>query len=88
MTDRRESRKKVYCYIAEQAKKLNLDLSNRTNDRMTKVNFISLNDLAALKEGLSDPPQELVASLKKLLRTIASDAKIDDYLVRPFSFRD
>jgi len=67
-----------------QATKLNLDL-NRTSDKaITDVNYVSLNDLVGLKDGLTDPPQQLVVALKKLLKSVASEVEIDEYLVKPF----
>jgi len=45
---------------------------------------ISLDELVGLKEGLSDPSQELVVALKKILRRVTSEAEIDKHLVKPF----
>lgn len=84
MTSRRESRKRAYHYIITQATKLNLDL-NRTSDKAAAdANYISLNDLVGLKEGLTDPTQQLVVALKKVLKSVASELEIDEYLVKPF----
>lgn len=84
MTSRRESRKRAYHYIITQATKLNLDL-NRTSDKVAAdANYISLNDLVGLKEGLTDPTQQLVVALKKVLKSVASELEIDEYLVKPF----
>ena len=84
MSKRRESRKRAYRYIVEQATKLNRDLGHESDKTIADIDYISLYDLEELKEGLSDPPQELVVKLKKIFRHVASEAKIDQYLVRPF----
>ena len=84
MTSRRESRKKAYHYIVAQVKKLNLNL-DRTSEKITNdVDYISLNDLIGLKDGLTDPPQKLVVALKKLLKSVTNEVEIDKYLVKPF----
>ena len=84
MTSRRESRKRAYHYIITQATKLNLDLSRTSDKAAADANYISLNDLVGLKEGLTDPTQQLVGALKKLLKSVASEVEIDEYLVKPF----
>ncbi len=84
MTSRRESRERAYHYIITQATKLNLDLSRTSDKAATDANYISLNDLVGLKEGHTDPTQQLVVALKKLLVSIASEVEIDEYLVKPF----
>lgn len=81
MTGKRETRKRAYRYVMAQTKKLNLDLMHGSDKTITDVNY----DLVGLKEGLAGPPQELVVALKKLLKDVASEAEIDEYLVRPFS---
>jgi len=55
---------------------LALNLNRRLDKIITDVNFISLNDLMGLKEGIGGAPQELVAILKKLLKYVASEAEI------------
>ena len=84
MIDRGENRKRAYQYIVEQAKKINWDLTPKSPGIIADNRYISLDDLLGLKEGLSDPPQELVITLKKLLSHVVSETEIDDYLVRPF----
>ena len=84
MTSRRESRKRAYHYIITQATKLNLDLSRTSDKAAADANYISLNDLVGLKEGLTDPTQQLVVALKKLLKSVTSEVEIDEYLVKPF----
>ena len=81
MTGKRETRKRAYRYVMTQTKKLNLDLMHGPDETITDVNY----DLVGLKEGPAGPPQELVVALKKLLKDVASEAEIDEYLVRPFS---
>ena len=84
MTSRRESRKRAYHYIITQGTKLNLDLSRTSDKAAADANYISLNDLVGLKEGLTGPTQQLVVALKKLLKSVASEVEIDEYLVKPF----
>ena len=84
MTSRRESQKRAYHYIITQATKLNLDLSRISDKAAADANYISLNDLVGLKEGLADPNQQLVVALKNLFKGVASEVEIDEYLVTPF----
>ncbi len=84
LADLRENRKKAYYYIITQINKLNLYLDRNADSRTTDYNYISLNDLVELKEGLADPSKELVFSLKTLLKGSVSEAEIDEYLVKPF----
>ncbi|MFC2022431.1 hypothetical protein ACFLTR_04420 [Chloroflexota bacterium] len=81
---RRESRKGAYHYIITQATKLNLDLSRTSDKAAADANYISLDDLVGLKEGLTDPTPQLVVALKNLLKGITSEVEIDEYLVKPF----
>ncbi|MFC2073173.1 hypothetical protein ACFLUU_10885 [Chloroflexota bacterium] len=81
---RRESRKRAYHYIITQATKLNLDLSSTSEKAAADANYIFLNYLVGLKEGLTDPTQQLVGALKKLLKSVASEVEIDEYLVKTF----
>ena len=84
MISRYENRTRAYRYIVEQAKKINWDLTP-TSDRTVADNCnISLDELVGLKEGFSDPSQEVVVALKKILRRVTSEAEIDKYLVKPF----
>ena len=84
MRDRRRSQTRAYHFIIEQAQKVNQDLSRKPDKRLESINYISLDDLLRLNEGVIDPSPELVAALKKLLRPVVSEAEIDDYLVIPF----
>ena len=68
----------------EQSKKLNRYLDRKSDKTIIDIDYISLCDLEALKEGLSDPPHELVVKLKKIFRHLTSEAEVDDYLVKPF----
>ena len=84
MTTRSENRKRAYQYIMRQSEKLNLTLHSDSYKTTTDVNYISLDDIVRLKKGLADPPPELVLALRNLLKGVASEAEIDEYLVRPF----
>ena len=87
MINRRKSRKSAYRYIMGQAKKAARDLSPKSDRTIAGVNYLSLDDILRLKEGISDKSQNLVAILEKLLCHIASEAKIDDYLVTPLQLK-
>ena len=84
MKSRRESRKRAYHYIITQSTKLNLDLSRTSDKAAVDANYVSLNDLLGLKEGLADPTQQLVVALGKLLKSVVSEVEMDEYLVKPF----
>ena len=81
MTSRRESRKRAYYYIITQAAKFDVDLSRTSDKAVADANYISLNDLVGLKEGLADPTQQLVIALKELLKSVANEVEIDEYTV-------
>ena len=49
--------------------------------------IIPLEDIKSLKEGLTDPSTELVASLKQLLTDASAADEIEAYLVAPFRQR-
>jgi hypothetical protein len=83
--DRRENRIRAYQYIVERAPKTSLAISYLSEKTLAEIGYISLDDLRTLKEGLTDPSPQLVATLKKLLGSVASEAEIEDYLVTPFS---
>lgn len=84
MTNQRESRKRAYQYIVEQAKKVNWDPPIDSDERLADVLGIPISDLNSLKEGLSDPPPKLVAEFKKLFERIIREGEVDSYLVTPF----
>ena len=67
MTNRHQNRKGAYEYIVEPAKKVNCDLNRNSDKAMAHINYVSLDELEGHKEGRSEPYQELVAALKKLL---------------------
>jgi hypothetical protein len=84
LIDRIESRKRAYSYLLKKARELNLASKYRDKKIANDIGYISLNELTELKEGKSDPPLQVVASLKKLLRGTVNETEIDNYLVRPF----
>ena len=55
---------------------------------IVELNNISLDDLEKLKEGLSDPSQEIVSVLKKIFSPVATKNGSEDYLVTPFLRND
>ncbi len=84
MKERIESRKKAYSFVLKKAKELGFAYNYRLSKIGNDIDYISLNDLIELKEGASDPPQQLVNSLRKLLQGTSSEAEIDKYLIQPF----
>ena len=84
MTDQWENRKRAYRYIVEKSRQQNLELRYNSDRRVADVNYVSLDDLKRLKEGLSNPSQELVSTLKKLFSHIASEHETDEYQFTPF----
>lgn len=77
---RNENRKRAYQYIKEQSEKLN-PISDKA---ITDVNYVSLDELIRLKNGLADPSLELVQALRKLFIGVASKEEMYEYLFRPF----
>ena len=73
-----DARKRAYFYICENLKKIPGGL-NSLNDE-----FISLDDLMLLKDGLYDPSPHMVACFTRVLRSVASEEEIHSYLVAPF----
>ena len=84
LTSRVSSRKQAYSFIVKKIKKLKLSDYYRFNKTGNSLNYISLSDLAVLKNGTSDPAPQLVVSLKNLLQGATNEAEIDKYLVQPF----
>lgn len=67
-----------------QSEKVHLSLNLWPDKAIDDQSYISLQHLLELKEGLADPAEQLVLALKSLLRGIAREAEIDEYLVTPF----
>jgi len=67
-----------------ESKRLDLNLNRGSGKAIGDDYYISLHDLVQLKEGLADPPERLVLALKSLLKGVAEEAAIDEYLVSPF----
>ena len=84
MKNQRKNRIRAYRYIVEQAKKLNRDLERKQEQALSNVDYVSLNELLDLKEGLRNPSQELVVALKNILSPVASATEIEEYLTKPF----
>ena len=80
---RRENRIKAYRYIVELIGQISQDL-NQDPEKLTRICEISLDDLAKLQAGVSDPSRELVEALKKFSNAVSTDLEIDRYLVTPF----
>ena len=72
-------RKTAYGYIQGEISRL-----HGLSRNIDHASAIPLDELILLKDGLSDPSAELVASLKQLLKGSVSEAEIDTHLVVPF----
>jgi hypothetical protein len=79
MVSQSELRKEAYRYILQVAN----NLPARADDKHW-LQFLPLEELRLIKEGVADPSPALVASLKDLFSGIVSAAAIDLHLVRPF----
>ncbi len=71
--------------ILNQTKKLNWELLHKSDKTIANISYIPLSDIEKVKEGIADPSEELVEMLKKFFHHIASEAEIEDHLVKPFS---
>jgi hypothetical protein len=79
MVARSELRKEAYKYV--------LFLLSYSPDNMENNNsdqFIPLDELKLVKEGIADPSPALVALLKQILQGAISDSTIESHLVTPF----
>ena len=85
MLSSEEKRKKAYEYMVEKLRQLERDRKYSTDERINDVNLISLAEIEELKKGITDPPIELAAVLKKLLQHVTSESEIDEPLVKAFS---
>lgn len=75
-----DSRRTAYRYIMEKLKSL-----PARADNPYQPPSITLSELMLLKEGLADPPAELVSLLKQLLLGRVTAAEIEAHLVAPFA---
>lgn len=73
-----DARKRAYLYICENLKKIPGGLNSLNTE------FISLDDLLLIKNGLHDPSPQMVACFMTILRSVASESEIHSYLVAPF----
>ena len=84
MVHRKQDRINAYNYVQRKIREAGYFqydmLYPTTNDY-----WLSLDDLVKLRNGLSDPSEALVLTLKKLLKHVASEAEINMFLVKPFS---
>jgi hypothetical protein len=80
MVARSELRKEAYSYILHILSNLPVEPAG---SEMTQ--FVPLEELRLIKEGLADPTPALVALLKDLARDSISDIDIDAHLATPFA---
>ncbi len=80
MVTRSELRKEAYRYVLQVLKNVPASANNNHN----WIQFIPLEELRLVKEGIADPSPALVAVLKDILQGTISDDILDSYLVKPF----
>ena len=78
-TSRRDKRKQAYQFHDSDHR-----LGYNTAKSLDVTSVISLAEMDELKKGYADPSEELVIALKTLLNHVASECKIEEYLVTPF----
>jgi hypothetical protein len=79
MATRSELRKEAYKYILHILSRLPPSDNNKD-----WIEYIPLEELRLVKEGIADPSSSLVALLKDLINGVVHDSVIDSYLVAPF----
>jgi hypothetical protein len=79
MVTRSELRMEAYRYILQVLKSVPAVADNRN-----WIQFIPLEELRLIKEGIADPSPALVALLKDLLQGTINDDILNTYLVKPF----
>ena len=84
MTSRRDKRKKAYQFVYDKLHESGHRISHNADQAIDVANVISLAELYKLKSGDTDPSSEFVIGLKALLRHVASESEIEEYLVKPF----
>ena len=75
-----DNRREAYRFILEKLKSMPV----RANNPFEPPG-ISLSELMLLKEGLADPPAELVSLVKQLLLGHVTAGEIEAHLVAPFA---
>jgi len=83
-TSRRDKRKQDKRKQAYQFHDSDHRLGYNTAKSLDVTSVISLAEMDELKKGYADPSEELVIALKTLLNHVASECKIEEYLVTPF----
>ncbi|MFC2021226.1 hypothetical protein ACFLU1_05550 [Chloroflexota bacterium] len=83
MTQRKSHRVNAYIYLLGKIKELNLSKYDNSYPE-TSEDYILLDDLIKLRDGISDPSEELVSASKELLKMVASEKEIEKHLVTPF----
>ncbi len=61
-----------------------MELGRRPEQGLADAGYVSLGDLMKLKDGLADPSREMVAVLRGLFSSVATEAEIDAHLVTLF----
>jgi hypothetical protein len=79
MPNRKQLREDAYQYILRILSRLPPSDNNKD-----WIEYIPLEELRVIKEGIADPSPALVALLKDLLNGVVPDTVVDSYLVTPF----
>ncbi len=83
MSQKKQDRINAYNYILKKIREAGYFQYDRSYPK-TNDYYLSLDDLDKLRNGLSDPDEQLVLTLKQLLKQVASEVEIDKNLVKPF----
>ena len=84
MTSRRDKHKQAYQFIYEKLHESDLSLSYNTVKSLDATSVTSLGKIDKLKNGYTDPSEELAAALKTLLKHVTSEGEIEEFPVKPF----
>jgi hypothetical protein len=79
MPNRNKLREDAYKYVLNILSRLPPSDNNKD-----WIEYIPLEELRLIKEGIADPSPTLVALLKDLLNGVVPDSVVDSYLVTPF----
>ena len=83
MSQRKQARMDAYTYLLRKIREaghLQYDMSYPESSD----DYLSLDEMVKLREGLADPSEELVSASKKLLKSVAGETEINRYLITPF----
>ena len=80
MTSRRDKRKQAYQFIYDKLHDLDHRLDYNAAKSLDVTSIISLAEIDKLKNGYSDPSEELVLALKKLLHYVETGCRLQKHI--------